>query len=273
MKPEKNIGVFVLLSVFMVGRLMAQGEVKEQLTVPLSEPGKPFKIVCHVMYCGIKIIGYEGKDVIVTVTDEGNQRNRNFNSGGMKRIGGSAGGDVSAEEDHNKVTVSSGLSHLSHLEIKVPQAGGTFEVGTVNQGNVDVENVSGQMEVSNVNGSINLSNVSGSVSATTVNGNVAVGFKGVDPQAPMAFSTLNGRIDVTFPQDFKANVKLKAEKGDIYTDYDIDVTKSQPTVNKTTEGHTYRINIDEWVYGKINGGGPEMMIKTTFGSIFIRKAK
>src|SRR5215475_1534421 len=33
--------------------------------------------------------------------------------------------------------------------------------------------------------------------ANTVNGNVVVTFRSVDPQAPMAFSTLNGRIDVT----------------------------------------------------------------------------
>jgi hypothetical protein len=35
----------------------------------------------------------------------------------------------------------------------------------------------------------------------------------------------------------------------------------------------YRINVDEWVYGKISGGGPEMMMKTMTGNIYIRKAK
>ncbi len=35
----------------------------------------------------------------------------------------------------------------------------------------------------------------------------------------------------------------------------------------------YRINIEEWVYGKIGGGGPEMMMKTMNGNIYIRKMK
>src|SRR6267142_2129175 len=155
MKAMKAIAVFILLSVFMVGRLLAQTDIKEQIVVPLSEPGKPFKIVAHVIYSGIK------------------------------RIGGNAGGDITAEENHNTVNISSGLSHFSRIEIKVPQTGATIDIGTVNEGNIEVENVSGQLEVSNVNGSISCSNVGGSVVANTVNGNVIVSFKSVDPQAPM----------------------------------------------------------------------------------------
>jgi hypothetical protein len=273
MKAMKIAAVFILLTVFMLGRVLAQSEIKEQLVVPLSEPGKPFKVVAHVLHSTLRVVGYEGKDIVINVTGESSQKRESATSGGMKRIGGNAGGEVTAEENHNTVNISSGLSHFALIEIKVPQTGATLDVGAVNEGNIEVENVSGQLEVSNVNGSISLSNVGGSVVANTVNGNVVVGFKTVDPQAPMAFSTLNGKIDVTFPTGFKANVKLKAEKGDIFTDFDIEVTKDKPAVNKSSEGHMYRINIDEWVYGKINGGGPEMMMKTTFGSVYIRKAK
>ncbi len=49
--------------------------------------------------------------------------------------------------------------------------------------------------------------------------------------------------------------------------------KSAPKVNKTSKDGMYRLTIDEWVYGKINGGGPEVMMKTMNGSIYIRKAK
>jgi hypothetical protein len=35
----------------------------------------------------------------------------------------------------------------------------------------------------------------------------------------------------------------------------------------------YGLKVDEWVYGKIAGGGPEVMMKTTFGAVYIRKAK
>src|SRR6267142_1272265 len=99
MKAMKAIAVFILLSVFMVGRLLAQTDIKEQIVVPLSEPGKPFKIVAHVIYSGIKVVGYEGKDVVITVSGEsGRKRESSEASGGMKRIGGNAGGDITAEE-------------------------------------------------------------------------------------------------------------------------------------------------------------------------------
>lgn len=273
MKAMKKIAVLAGLTVLTFGRLLAQSEIKEQLVVPLSEPGKPFKIVSHAMNSGIKLISYEGKDVVVTVTGKSGQRREPSNSGGMRRIGGNSGGEVTAEENHNTVSINSGMSHFALIEIKVPQTEGKFDIGTVNNGDIEIENVNGQVEVSNVNGGISVKDVSGSVVANTVNGNVTVSFKGVDPQAPMAFSTLNGRIDVTLPASFKANVKLKAEHGDIYTDFDVAVSKDRPVAKKTTEDHTYRIDIDDWVYGTINSGGPEVMMKTTYGSVYIRKAK
>jgi DUF4097 and DUF4098 domain-containing protein YvlB len=111
------------------------------------------------------------------------------------------------------------------------------------------------------------------VVANTVNGDVIVGFNTVDPHAAMAFSTLNGKVDVSFPADLKANVKLQAEQGDVYSDFDVDIDKGPHKVEKSTEDHMYRITIDDWVYGKINGGGPEIMMKTTNGSVYVRKGK
>jgi hypothetical protein len=269
----KFIAVSVGLSVLTIGRLQAQSEIKEQLVVPLSEPGKPCKIVAHVLNGSLKVVGYEGKEVVVNVTAEAGQKKESSGGGGMKRIGGNSGGDVTAEEDHNTVKVSVGLSHFSVIEVKVPSTGVTLNIGTVNDGRIEVENVNGQLEVSNVNGPITLTNIAGSAVATTVNGDVVVGFRSVDPQAPMAFSTLNGKIDVTFPASLKAKVRLKSEKGDIFTDFDVAITKNNPTVNKSNEGHMSKITIDDWVLGTINGGGPELMMKTTYGGIFIRKAK
>ncbi|HEY6902521.1 MAG TPA: DUF4097 family beta strand repeat-containing protein, partial [Puia sp.] len=146
-------------------------------------------------------------------------------------------------------------------------------LGGVNHGEISVSNISGKMEINTVNGPITLKDVSGSVVANTVSGSVVVTFKTIDPNAAMAFSTLSGQVDVTFPAELKSNVKLKTDQGGIFTDFDIAVDKTAPQVKKTTEGNMYKINLDEWVYGKINGGGPEMMMKTMTGNIYIRKAK
>ena len=89
----------------------------------------------------------------------------------------------------------------------------------------------------------------------------------------MAFSTLNGNVDVTFPASVKANVKLKSDRGDIFSDFDIDVDKGQPKTTRTSQNGMYHVKIEDWVYGKINSGGPEVMMKNMNGNIYIRKAK
>ncbi len=96
-----------------------------------------------------------------------------------------------------------------------------------------MENVKGELEVNNVNDKITLTNISGSVVANTVNGDVDVTFKSIDPKAPMAFSTLNGDVNVTLPADTKANLKLKSDNGDVFSDFDIDIDKTPAKVDKT----------------------------------------
>jgi DUF4097 and DUF4098 domain-containing protein YvlB len=136
-----------------------------------------------------------------------------------------------------------------------------------------VENVNGVMEVSNVHGKITLTNVSGSVVANTVHGDIMVMFKEVMPNTPMAFTTLHGDVDVSFPNNAKLNTKIKSDRGDIFTDFDMAMDNSKPKVEQKSSSGTYRVSIDEWVYGKINGGGPEMLFKNMHGNIYIRKNK
>ncbi len=291
MKTIKITVLALLLLVKLTG-VAAQSETKEQLTVPLSEPGKPYKLDVSLLNGSIKIVGYEGKDIIIDVepgsekskkNKEGFNLNLNTNtnsntdrpsSSGMKRISPNNGMDVSAEEKSNKVTVrSNSWKGAITLTIKVPQNASSIKLGTVNGGDISVTNVGGELEISNTNGAIKLSDISGSAVANTVNGNIIANFKSIDSKAAMAFSTLNGNVDVTFPAGLKANLKIKSDMGEMFTDFDMEADKSQPKVNKINQTGMYRLNIENWVYGKIGGGGPEMMMKNMHGNIYIRKAK
>lgn len=270
---------FTLGIIFIVFGLRAQSSGgKEQLVVPLSEPDKPCKVRVHVLYGSIKIVGYEGKEIIIEAVGDSDRNRRHRDDGesegGMHKIGrGNGGLDITAEEKNNTVEVNSGLTHVALLSIKVPQNLTSMSLSAVNDGSISVNGVSGALEVNNVNGPILLKSIAGSVVANTVNGDLTVTFRSLDPKAPMAFSTLNGNVDVTFPTELKSNMKLKSDRGEMFTDFNLDVEQSPAKVNKTTEGHMYRINIEEWVYGKIGGGGPEMMMKTMNGNIYIRKMK
>lgn len=271
MKTIKITALFIF-SLLLTGNLFAQSQL---ITVPLSDPGKTYKLDMHLLDGSIKITGYEGKDIIVDVETDSSKSHRNEETGsGMHRIDGGNSVDLTATENNNTVNISAGRSRKAvTIVVKVPQTTATFTVGTVTHGDITISNISGTMEVNNVNGSITCNNISGSLVANTVNGKVLVTFKSIDPKAAMAFSTLNGNIDVTFPAGTSANFKLKSDRGDVLTDFDMAIDKTQPKATVTNEDRMHRISIEDWIYGKINGGGPEIMMKNMQGSIYIRKAK
>lgn len=268
-----KIAGLIIFSLIIGTKSFGQTGSTEQLTVPLSSPGKPYSLKVHLVSGSIKVASYDGKDIIINVIprDGDNEEESNASENGMKRISTHGSYEVTAKEADNNVTVNTGNPNKAiDLDIKIPQDV-RLQIGTVNDGEITVDNVRGELEVNNVNDKITLTNISGSVVANTVNGDVNVAFKAVDPKAPMSFSTLNGDVNVTLPADTKANLKLKSDNGDVFSDFDIDIDKTPAKIDKTTEPGLYKIKKDDWVSGKINGGGPEMMMKNMQGNIYVKK--
>jgi DUF4097 and DUF4098 domain-containing protein YvlB len=271
----KTIKIMAALAVAMLINTSLWAQTADQLVVPLSQPGKPYKLDVGLVDGSITVTTYEGKDIIVSVQEKGDKKVRVRTHDGMHSLSTGSRADIQAEENNNKVSVHGEAGKTTNLVIKIPQNEVTLKLGTVNDGDILASNVSGELEISNVNGAIKLTGISGSVVANTVNGNVVVTFKTIDPKAPMAFTTLNGNVDVTFPVSLKANVKLKSDRGEIYTDFDVTPEQHKPNVTHTTgsKGGMYSLKLEDWVYGKIDGGGPEMLMKNMNGNIYIRKAK
>jgi DUF4097 and DUF4098 domain-containing protein YvlB len=191
----------------------------------------------------------------------------------MKRIPVSSTG-LSVEEENNEVRVGTdSINRPLDITISVP-VHTSLKLNTVNSGDIVVTGVDGELDVNDVNGSVTLNNVSGSAIAHALNGRVLVTFTRIN-QKPMAFSSLNGDIDVTFPADLKANLSLKSDRGEIFSDFDVQVQASGP--QQTVEdgrknGGKYLVRIDKTVHGTINGGGPELQFTNFNGGIYIRKA-
>lgn len=291
----KNLKIASLVLLGLMIGSITFGQSTEQLTVPLSSPGKPYSLKVQLVTGSIKVAGYDGKDIIINATprsddDKGSKTNNNLNininfrkggkdeegskaaESGMKRITSAGGFEVTAKEADNTVTVNTGNPNKAvDLDLKIPQDA-KLKIGTVNDGEISVENVRGELEVTNVNEKITLTNISGSVVANTVNGDIVVTFNKLDTTAPMAFSTLNGDVKVTLPSDTKANLKLKSDNGEIFSDFDVVVDKTPGKIDKTSAPGMYKIKKDDWVYGKINGGGAEMLMKNMEGNIYIKKA-
>ena len=193
---------------------------------------------------------------------------------GMKQLSGSTSG-LEIEEEANVVQINvQSWKAATDLVIQVPVAT-SLEVRSTMDGAVLVEGVSGEIDINNINGPVTLKNVSGNTLVHTVNGDIEVMLTRVTADKPLSFSTMNGDIDVTLPGDVKANLKMKSEQGEIYTDFDINLTR-QPTKSEAaekTEQGKFRITFDKALYGLVNGGGREISFNTFSGDIYIRKKK
>lgn len=275
----KQIGYSLVVLVALIGNsLTAQEKNVDLFTVPLSNPSAPGKLVVDQISGSINVEAYDGKEVVVQATIgekdhcDGCHKIKNKNKdkarNGMKRISGSSL-KISAEEKNNVVEINNELfNRTTDLFIKVPK-NFSLKLATVNHGNISVSGVNGDMEVSNVNGGIQLKGVSGSASLDTTNGDVEVNFTSIKQGADMAFSTFNGDVNVTFPSSLKANIKAKSDMGDVYTDFDMAVSKNEPQVDRDSSSGSYKVKIEQWVKGSINGGGPEMLFKTFNGDVII----
>jgi hypothetical protein len=242
----------------------------------LSDPSRPPTIHAHLLLGGIMVRGAATKEVIVE-TRGGPERHEQPlppNATGMHRLnlGGNAGLDVT--EENNVVNVrTTAWAKSADLVITVPFHS-SLQLKSISNGEISVEHVEGEIDTEALNGRINLTDVSGSVVAHALNGAIHVTIDRVDPSKPMSFSTLNGEIDVTLPASVRANVRMKTDNGDIYSDFDVKLESSSHAVASDSSDRrngAYHIRVDRTLRGTINGGGPEYQFTSFNGQIFIRK--
>ncbi len=245
----------------------------DRVVVTLSDPSRPARLKASLLTGSITVKAHDGKDIIV----EAHARNRDDSDDddrpGPKRLTIATTG-LNVEEENNEVNVGAdAIQRAIDLVIQVP-VHTSLHLRAVNDGDIMVSGVDGELDVDDINGSITLTNIAGSAVAHALNGKLIASFTRVN-QKPMAFSSLNGDIDVTFPADLKATVSLKSDNGDVFSDFDVNMLpQSAQTVVEDGRSHggKYKVKIDKTVRGTINGGGPEMQFTNFNGGIYIRKA-
>jgi len=272
-----KIKYLALSFVFLFNLAVAKGS--DKISVPFSEPSRPGFIEVDLISGSIKVIGYKGKEVMIeavhrTEEDDDGEHEHDRRNKGMKRLSRTSTG-LEVEEQYNQMSISAG-SHYRTIDInlKVP-VNTSLQLSTVNNGDVFVENIIGEVEINNVNGEIKAMNISGSVVANTTNGDVVVTFKKVTPDKPMSFASFNGDVDITFVGNLKADVKIKSEHGELFSDYDVTLAEKTNMIKEDNRGRggKFRLKMESYIYGQINGGGPEYYFSTFNGEIFIRKGK
>ncbi|PYK00204.1 MAG: hypothetical protein DME23_07825 [Verrucomicrobia bacterium] len=251
---KQSIGI--IGGAFLLGvAALGQETPADQVSVPLRDSSRPALVKANLMTGGITVKGYDGKEVVVEARlrkhGSDDEEKPDKKTEGLKRIDILTTG-LTVEEEDNVVSVSTGPTHRAvDIVIQVPFKT-SLKLGCMNDGDVMVEKVEGEIEASNLNGGVTLTNVSGVVVAHSLNGEVNVNLEQVTPDKPMSFSTLNGDIDVTFPSDTKATVKMETQNGSIYSDFEIQMNTNphEPKVEDGRKGGgKFRVVIEKARFG------------------------
>ena len=253
----------------------------QRVSVALSDPSRPATIQMDTVMGSIMVRGMNRRDIMI----EGRagagpgprpRRRRGDDEpppAGLRRL--TQNGGFSVEEDRNTVSIDVGPPRQVDFIIEVPIRT-NLDLETV-MGSIVVDGIEGELEIESVNGTVMLTNVGGSVVAHTVNGKLTATITRAAPEQPMAFTSMNGTIDVTLPAAVKANLKLRSDQGDVYTDFDLQLRRGSsnpnPDVNIRRNGRTRVVDVDNAIYGSVNGGGPDFEMRTFNGNVYVRKAK
>ncbi|HUU38913.1 MAG TPA: DUF4097 family beta strand repeat-containing protein [Candidatus Desulfaltia sp.] len=294
-------GIIVLL--WAVGMAdTAQQSQADHAVVSFTNPAKPGTVEVDVNEGSITVRGYEGKNVIIdarwrerALTQEkreieaalagaeeeldkeelAKKKAQAEKSRGMKMLAVESMGLTIEEEDNViQVSVEEGKRAVD-LIIQVPFSTSLQLSCRDDERGVTVERVDGEIEVDTSDGPITLTNVSGPVVADSSEGEIKVVFGKITPGKPMSLSAMDGDIDITLPLDVKASLKMKTDEGQIFTDFDVQLTPSQQKKeeDERKEGGGYRVTYEKVTLGLINGGGTEIQLTTYEGNIYVRKAK
>jgi hypothetical protein len=237
---------------------IAQDSSGDRIVVPARNSSHRV-VSCSLLNGAITVKTHAGNDVIVEGANHGHEEYQ----GGMRRIGESTRG-LEVVQDGDVITVHDQFGNGAvYLTVPVDTS---LKLKTLS-GGIDVEGVHGEVEVHTSNGHLTLTNISGTVSADSQNGPIKVTIDSVNSSKPLAFSTLNGVVDVTLPADVKADLTVKTNHGAVYSDFDVTLGATH-TLNDRN-----RIRIDNTIRGTINGGGVDLTIHTLNGAVYIRKKK
>jgi DUF4097 and DUF4098 domain-containing protein YvlB len=119
-------------------------------------------------------------------------------------------------------------------------------------GDLRLEDVGGTIEARTTDGDLRVDGSLRSVQARTTDGDLTIHvLPGSAMDNEWSMESTDGDIRVTLPEDFAADLEIRAHDGDISTQFPV-------TVAKTSEGR---------ISGQLNGGGRRLSIRTSDGDI------
>ncbi len=210
--------------------------------------------------------GHDGNEVIITTTAKSSKSSERAE--GLRLINGSG------LEDNTglgiSVNTSNGNTQMDEISkrssrrytVKIPKGIVlAYEHSTAYGSKVTFTDITNEIEVKTNHSGLILENVTGPMTVSTVHGKIEAVFGSVNQNGPVSIVSSHGLVDISLPSDTKADLKLSSNWGEIYSDMDIAIEKSNNL-------KSYSSNV---VKGTLNGGGVNFSVSSTHGNIYLRK--
>ena len=160
-----------------------------------------------------------------------------------------SGGDVSIAGGRSALTLST-----SGGDVKVGDAAANVSAKT-SGGDIEIKRVAGNLAAHTSGGSITIDEAHGSIDASTSGGSIEARMA-QRPSGDSTLKTSGGGITLSIAPNVAVDVDAHTSGGDIETDVPVTLLGKQS---------------DSTLEGKLNGGGPRVVLRTSGGDIRLRK--
>jgi predicted membrane protein len=148
------------------------------------------------------------------------------------------------------------------VKIAVPKGVSiSFSHSSPHGSDVTFTSIESEIEVSTVHNGVYLDNPTGPLTINTVHGEIEVKL-GATFKSPISLVTVHGHVDLAIPATTKADLKMKTVYGEIFVD---------PDFKLQIEPKDGMVKYSNTITSKINGGGQELNLSATHGSVYLRK--
>jgi hypothetical protein len=178
----------------------------------------------------------------------------------LRTIGSGRVGDL---EGTVKAVMIGGSLKLKNVDgaVTAKTEGGSLRVGDVGRdleakaegGSIDAGRVNGRVVVLAEGGSVSIKEASDSIDAKAEGGSVAA-YISKQPRGDSKLIAEAGNVELRLPESIAINIDASCSAGRLSSDFSLN-------------GH----QDEERLRGKINGGGPLVMVRASAGNIYLRK--
>jgi len=148
-------------------------------------------------------------------------------------------------------------------DIEGRTSGGSIKIGNVegradihtSGGSITIEKAYGEVDAHTSGGSITVHEVMGAIQADTSGGSIKAHISR-QPKSSCRLTTSGGSVTVYMADDIRVDVDARTSGGNVHTEFPV-----------TVQGEIKRSRLE----ATINGGGPELYLRTSGGSIYLKK--